>query len=254
MPVPPAMKGTAMSFRGNLPCLRSTRGMTQEQLAALLDVSVQSVNAWERGTASPSVEQLLALSDLFGCTVDDLVRGDLPRVDGAPVPRPSLGGTQDSCGYDRHSRTFARRISLGVVALLVGIVLPAVLNGPGSGGVFQRPDAPASAIALVGLAASLAIIIPTARTNGAFIEAHPRIRDFYTQDDRDRASALFVWGVIASLAISVVGYVVFCILLAGTPLVHCFLLCLAAGITMFTYAALMRMRVDIDTYNRTSAR
>lgn len=66
-----------MSFRDNLQHLRATRNLTQEQLAMLLGVSRQSVSKWEAERAYPEMDKLLKLCDLFGCTLDELVSGDL---------------------------------------------------------------------------------------------------------------------------------------------------------------------------------
>ena len=99
-----------MSFRDNLQHLRATRNMTQEQLAMLLGVSRQSVTKWEAERAYPEMDKLLKLCDIFDCTLDDLVKGDLtarPAArSGATVPQ---GAPQDVCGYDEHMRRFARK-------------------------------------------------------------------------------------------------------------------------------------------------
>lgn len=66
-----------MSFRDNLQYLRTKRHMTQEQLAMLLGVSRQSISKWESEKAYPEMDKLLTICDLFGCTLDDLVLGDV---------------------------------------------------------------------------------------------------------------------------------------------------------------------------------
>lgn len=53
--------------------LRMAKGMTQEQLAAILCVSPAAVSKWERNLALPSVELLWMLADYFECTIDELV-------------------------------------------------------------------------------------------------------------------------------------------------------------------------------------
>lgn len=52
---------------------RSRQDMTQEQLAEHLGVSPSAVRSWESGTTKPGPNQLLAMSDLFGCTTDFLL-------------------------------------------------------------------------------------------------------------------------------------------------------------------------------------
>ena len=66
-----------MSFRNNLQALRAERAMTQEQLAMLLGVSRQSVTKWEAERSYPEMDKLLKMCDIFACSLDDLVKGDL---------------------------------------------------------------------------------------------------------------------------------------------------------------------------------
>ena len=53
--------------------LRVAKGMTQGQLAGVLNVSPAAVSKWERDLATPSIELLWALADFFGCSIDELV-------------------------------------------------------------------------------------------------------------------------------------------------------------------------------------
>ncbi len=55
--------------------MRRDQGMSQEELANSLGVSRQAVSKWERGESSPDTGNLIALSDLFDVTIDELVRG-----------------------------------------------------------------------------------------------------------------------------------------------------------------------------------
>ena len=61
-------------FSQNLRRLRLGKGLTQEQLSRLLDVSVQSVSRWECGNTLPDVMLLPRIARLYGVTVDDLYR------------------------------------------------------------------------------------------------------------------------------------------------------------------------------------
>lgn len=63
-------------FSQNLRRLRLGKNLTQEQLANILGVSVQSVSRWECGNTFPDVMLLPAIARLYGVTVDDLYRED----------------------------------------------------------------------------------------------------------------------------------------------------------------------------------
>ena len=58
--------------------MRQDSGMTQQALAACLNVSHQAVSKWENGTALPDVLTLLEISKLFGITMEQLLSGDVP--------------------------------------------------------------------------------------------------------------------------------------------------------------------------------
>lgn len=55
--------------------LRNEKGMTQEDLAEYLYVSRQSVSKWELNKTLPDVEKLMQLSELYGVSLDYLVKG-----------------------------------------------------------------------------------------------------------------------------------------------------------------------------------
>ena len=50
-----------MSFADRLKEARRSRGLSQEELAAQLDVTRQAVGKWEQGLSYPEVEKLLSL-------------------------------------------------------------------------------------------------------------------------------------------------------------------------------------------------
>ena len=55
--------------------LRMQKGMTQEELAEYLKVSRQSVSKWELNKTLPDVDKMVQLADLYGVSMDHLVRG-----------------------------------------------------------------------------------------------------------------------------------------------------------------------------------
>ncbi|MCD8372806.1 MAG: helix-turn-helix domain-containing protein [Clostridia bacterium] len=82
-----------MAFADNIYFLRKREGISQEELAERLSVSRQAVSKWETGDAYPETDKIIALCDMFGVTMDELLRGDvtkevLPPVAGEPEDRP----------------------------------------------------------------------------------------------------------------------------------------------------------------------
>ncbi|GAA0466660.1 helix-turn-helix transcriptional regulator [Alkalibacillus silvisoli] len=65
-----------MIFAEKLKNERQKKGWSQEGLAEKLYVSRQSVSKWENGQNYPSIEIIINLSDLFGVTIDELLRND----------------------------------------------------------------------------------------------------------------------------------------------------------------------------------
>lgn len=52
---------------------RKAAGLTQADVAAKLNVSRQAVSRWESGQSKPSTEKLLALGELYGVSIDQLL-------------------------------------------------------------------------------------------------------------------------------------------------------------------------------------
>ena len=59
---------------------RTDRGLSQDDLAAKIYVSRQTVSSWENDKTYPDVESLLLLSVLFDVTVDELIKGDVEAM------------------------------------------------------------------------------------------------------------------------------------------------------------------------------
>ena len=67
--------------------LRKKAGMSQEQLAERLGVSRQSVSKWEGSQSMPDMDKAVKLADLFGLSLDSLIRDDLDVEDGVEAPQ-----------------------------------------------------------------------------------------------------------------------------------------------------------------------
>ena len=62
-----------MTLGEKLTRARKAAGLTQADAAAKLNVSRQAVSRWESGHSKPSTEKLLALGELYGISLDQLL-------------------------------------------------------------------------------------------------------------------------------------------------------------------------------------
>ena len=245
-----------MSFRDNLQHLRATRNMTQEQLAMLLGVSRQSVTKWEAEKSYPEMDKLLKLCQIFECTLDDLVQGDLtgraPEPEAVSVP---AGPPTDVCGYDEHQRMMAWKVPTGVAIILRGIAIGLFFEGAIELASWNGRDGLFVIIVLAGILGGLAFLIPAGMEHAAFQTAHPFIEDFYTDDDRLRARKSFSGGVIAGIACIFAG--IGCMLMlektAENIALFFLLFFIALGVWNIVHYGMLLGRVNVAEYNRSVA-
>jgi transcriptional regulator with XRE-family HTH domain len=60
--------------------LRAEKGLSQEALAERAYVSRQTISNWETEKSYPDVHSLLILSDVFGVSLDELIKGDVDTM------------------------------------------------------------------------------------------------------------------------------------------------------------------------------
>ena len=54
---------------------RRSLGLSQKEVALSIGVRANALSNYELGKRQPPIDILIKLSDLFGCTIDELVRG-----------------------------------------------------------------------------------------------------------------------------------------------------------------------------------
>ena len=64
-----------MTFAQRLITLREQKGLTQEELATLVNIKQPSYNAYERGKSLPSKNTQIMLAKVLKVTVDELMNG-----------------------------------------------------------------------------------------------------------------------------------------------------------------------------------
>ena len=233
-----------MSFRDNLQHLRATRKMTQEQLAMLVGVSRQSVTKWEAERAYPEMDKLIKISEIFDCSLDDLINGDLTAREAEPAlsPAPALA---DVTGYDEYKKTIAWRIALGVFCIIFGVAVAVFLAVDGG---TDAQNAPAVVAVLAGVAVGLIILIPTGFMIAAFQEAHPFVEDFYTAEERSKALMQLGYEVTGGvvLILAAICIVAFMQSQLGAAIM---LALIALGVGIIIHGGIYGSRTDVEEYN-----
>ena len=70
----------------NFRCLREKMGLSQIELGEKLGVTQQSVYAWERGDVMPRLQTAIALSELYGVSIDYILgRSEHPNEKEQPT-------------------------------------------------------------------------------------------------------------------------------------------------------------------------
>ena len=72
-----------MTLGQNIARLRAQKRLSQGDLADALEVSRQSVSKWETDASIPELDKLLRLAELFGVTLDELVKGESAQPEAA---------------------------------------------------------------------------------------------------------------------------------------------------------------------------
>lgn len=101
--------------------LRKEKNLSQEELAAVLNVSRQAVSRWETGLAAPSLDKLQFLAEFYGITIDELFYSveEKPKVqeqDGLPQAA--------ECKHRR--KLFWLCTAAVVIVLIVGVLITSI--------------------------------------------------------------------------------------------------------------------------------
>ena len=106
-----------MNLGENIYRFRTQRNMSQGALADALEVSRQSVSKWENNSATPELDKLIKMSEIFGVSLDALVG----RETSAPPP-PTAAAASVS-----RERTPIHRI-IGIILLCFGLAVTLLLS------------------------------------------------------------------------------------------------------------------------------
>ena len=82
---------------------RKAHGYTQEEVADKLGISNRTLSKWETDRSSPDILVLPALAQLYGVTVDEILRGERDKPQEAPLPPEAQAEQQERARKARRS-------------------------------------------------------------------------------------------------------------------------------------------------------
>ena len=110
-----------MTLGEKLQTLRRSRGLSQEQLAEILEVSRQAVSKWENGMSVPDSEQLIKIAVILETTVSELLGTQVENEEEPNRLAKELSRINTQLAIRNH-RT-RRVLKIIAVALLVFVAL-----------------------------------------------------------------------------------------------------------------------------------
>ena len=255
-----------MRLDKNLQYLRKKNKITQEELAEKLDVSRQSVSKWETGEAYPETEKLIALCDLFGVSLDDLVRGDVAGGEEEPQTQeepPSLSIKDDR--YVKHVNGFAIAMAVGVALILIGVAICVIISGFSEtlkGNVSELTSILGGVAVILFTAVALFLFIYKGMAHDRFKINHPTVHNPDGKGPDGKVFPTAMACLVAGILIDVVFLVVMTALVntgiivtANADATTCyitgsFLFILGLIIGGLVYIGIKRDANDVDKYNR----
>lgn len=148
---------------------RKKCGWSQEELAEKLNVSRQSVSKWEGAQATPDIQKILKMADLFGVTTDYLLKDEIEPenyIPESPVPtdsgdaedvrRVTLEEANEFLSIERNN---ARKVANGVSLCIASPVLLIVLGGFAEEAKYSVTEGLAAGLGLAVLFAMVAVAV-----------------------------------------------------------------------------------------------
>lgn len=230
-----------MGFCENLQLLRKRHAVTQEQLAERLEVSRQSVSKWESGASFPEMEKLLELCEMFSCSLDDLLRGNLAQV-----------LAEDTAGYDAHMNWFSRIIAGGVGLILLGVATGILLES------MRMPEAVSGLAIFLFVIPAVLLFVVGGMQHAHFSKKHPQIEPFYSAAVLDDTERRFITHIAGGIGLILCGVLI----AAADPLLPvprgcsrdiygaALLLFLSAGVPLLVYGGIQKSKFDLKAYNK----
>ena len=96
---------------------RIEAGLTQEKAAEKIDVSRQTISNWENEKSYPDIISVIALSDLYSVSLDELLKGDQKMAE----------YLEESTNIVKSNKKLAGAILLNIILMILLIALNILL-------------------------------------------------------------------------------------------------------------------------------
>lgn len=124
---------------------RTKKKLSQGDLAEMLNVSRQSISKWENNTATPDLEKIVKMSEIFGISLDELIKGETPEVSNNVISADEIQTTEtiefSNTSVASNQISNSQRIT-GIILLCMGFLVVlffAVMGGFLGGVTFASP-------------------------------------------------------------------------------------------------------------------
>lgn len=144
-----------MEFHERLYEVRKNAGMTQSDLAERLNVSRQAVSRWEMGTAKPEFENLIAISNIFGVSIDYLLKGSVEIAATNTQPEQEQEPEESSDSVNTAEKLW---LAAGVTFVVLAVVF-SLMNGDWNSGIYTALVVVILLAALIGIICFIAYIV-----------------------------------------------------------------------------------------------
>ncbi|MCI2196450.1 MAG: helix-turn-helix domain-containing protein [Eubacterium sp.] len=115
-------KGMADMLNENIKTTRKNRGFTQEELAARLHVTRQTVSKWERGYSVPDAQLLSEMADIFNVSVSELLGADKIESTQPDLVVEQLSRINEQLAIkNRRAHRFWKAAGIILLALMIGV-------------------------------------------------------------------------------------------------------------------------------------
>lgn len=165
--------------------LRKKAGWTQEEFANQLNVSRQSVSKWEGEQSIPDVDKLIQISEIFGVSIDYLLKGDVDELKASATIDEDIRDTrwislEEANSFLEKAASAGGKIALGVFLCILSPILLLLSSANEEARWLAIPANLTVAISLVVLIGMVAVAVGLFITGGKQIEAYEFLeKDFF---------------------------------------------------------------------------